>query len=177
MAKIGRKSLLTPELQEEICQYLKEGHYQVTAIDLVGIAESTYYHWLQQGEEASIKYENGEELTEKETIYMEFLESIKKAIAFSIRRDVAHIDKAGEKDWKARAWKLERMKPALFSLKENVNRQETINHNVHITEDVNVKVELSDERAERIATIIRELEPEPKKIGSNSGNGIDVETE
>ncbi|MEV7011735.1 hypothetical protein [Streptosporangium sp. NPDC051022] len=48
--KFGRKTKLTPELQEELCRHLAAGQYLRTACDLTGVHESTVYRWLDQGE-------------------------------------------------------------------------------------------------------------------------------
>uniref|UniRef100_UPI003F49079E terminase small subunit-like protein n=1 Tax=Streptosporangium sp. CA-235898 TaxID=3240073 RepID=UPI003F49079E len=48
--KTGRRSKLTPELQERLCKYLSDGQYLTTACDLVGVHEATVYRWLEQAE-------------------------------------------------------------------------------------------------------------------------------
>lgn len=46
MAKIGRKTKRTDELQREILDSLKVGHIDKDACDLAGIHESTFYEWI-----------------------------------------------------------------------------------------------------------------------------------
>ena len=150
----GRKTLLTPELQAEIEQILKEGHYQCIAIDCVGIDSGTYYNWLNWGEAAGIKQETGENLTEAEKKYLEFFSTVKKAIAFGIRRDINRIDLAGNDDWRALAWKRERTNPDLFALQGRVTVDQNINHNVNINQ--NITVELSNANAGTVLDIMAE---------------------
>jgi len=74
---MGRKSALTKLIQSQIVEILKAGNYQKTAYESLGIAEATYYNWLKEGEKAESKVGK---LTKKEEEYLEFLESIKRAI-------------------------------------------------------------------------------------------------
>lgn len=155
--RVGRKTLLTPELQTEIEQILKEGHYQQVAIDCVGIDKSTYYDWLNRGEAAVIKQESGAKLTDSEKLYSDFSHAIKKAIAEGIRHDINIITKVGkEQDWRALAWKRERTNPELYALRGRVdiNQNTNINHNVNINHDV--KVELSNANAGTVLDIMAE---------------------
>ncbi len=152
--KMGRKLTLTPEVQAEIEQILKEGHYQKIAYELVGIPHRTYYQWITWGEEAEEKQNNGEKLTTTEETYMHFMHTVKKAIVWGLRRDVNRIDISGEKDWKAIAWKLERMHPDMFALQGRVTVDQNINHNVNINHDI--KVELSNANAGTVLDIMAE---------------------
>ena len=156
IGRVGRKTLLTPELQAEIEQILKEGHYQNVAIDCVGIDPKTYYNWINWGQAAEIKHESGEKLTESEEKYFQFFYAVKKAMAFGIRRDINRIDKAGEQDWRALAWKRERTNPELYALRGRVdiNQNTNINHNININHDV--KVELSNANAGTVLDIMAE---------------------
>lgn len=47
-----RHSKLTPAVHAQIVQALEAGAYARTACDLVGIGETTFYRWLQRGEQA-----------------------------------------------------------------------------------------------------------------------------
>ena len=65
---MARRTKLTPDIQKTLCDCLRSGCYAVTACARAGITESTYYLWLQKGEEGKQPYS-------------EFLESVKKADA------------------------------------------------------------------------------------------------
>lgn len=95
------KMKLTDELSKEICKYIAQGLTKKTAIDACGIAESSFYTWLQKGEK---DLANG-----KKTVYSEFLKSIKNAEAKDKLKRLAIIRQAAESGtWQAAAWELER---------------------------------------------------------------------
>ena len=96
MAKVGRKTKLTKKMQDEICKLLGAGNYVCAVCDYVGIAESTFYDWLERGED-------GEEP------FAEFHESVKREAAKAEIRAASEIQKAGQQGtWQAWAWFLER---------------------------------------------------------------------
>ena len=45
MKKRGRRTLLTSNLQKQLCKLLGQGHTIKTVCEAVGIAERTYYDW------------------------------------------------------------------------------------------------------------------------------------
>ncbi|WP_433513863.1 hypothetical protein ACQP2T_61665 [Nonomuraea sp. CA-143628] len=46
----GRRTKLTPELQERLCGHIREGLYLTTACALTNLGESTVYRWLADAE-------------------------------------------------------------------------------------------------------------------------------
>lgn len=109
--KIGRPTKLTQELQEKICDYIAKGNYAVTACNAVGISESTFYNWLERAEEEE---RNGE------GIYLEFMESIKRAEAIAeaemVQKFATEANKPG--NWLALATFLERRHPKRWGRKD-----------------------------------------------------------
>ena len=98
--KVGRPSILTPKLREEIVELLKMGNYIETACAVVGINKTTYYKWIKKADEST-----------RSTKYSKFRDAVKKAMAISEARDVALITRASSKYPKASMWRLERMYP------------------------------------------------------------------
>ena len=96
---MARTTKLTPEIQDKIVQALLLGNYQETAALYAGIAEATFYGWMERGR------------NEPGSIYSEFLEAVEKAKASAEVKDVALIDRASQTSWQAAAWKLERKFP------------------------------------------------------------------
>lgn len=95
----GRKSKLTKELIEEAAKYIRAGNYACVVANYLGIGESTWYRWLQEGEVA------------KSGLKREFWESIKKAEAVPEIRNVNIVQKAAEENWQAAMTYLQRRFP------------------------------------------------------------------
>lgn len=135
MAKRGRKSKLTPELQEKICKYIENGYTVEQACALSGISESTYYDWKKRGKKA------------KSGKFSDFLEAVKKAekiaeskyLAIITRAAVGDPEKKVKGDWKAAAWYLERRNPKQFA------RRDFLRQDVKAKVEGDVKVSLLDE--------------------------------
>jgi hypothetical protein len=100
--RVGRKSLLTPELIERLEQMLKAGNYIGVACRAVGIGEQTFRDWLRRGRTSDAP---GDEL------YRELVERAELATAEGEVRNVAQIAAAARENWQAAAWMLERSYP------------------------------------------------------------------
>jgi len=71
---MGRRTKLTPAVQEGICNSIKKGLYLHRACNLCGVAEHTYYDWMERGRLGG----PGNEL------YTNFLHAVKRAEAEDI---------------------------------------------------------------------------------------------
>tara|TARA_R100000808_G_scaffold25028_1_gene60619 strand:+ start:5570 stop:6040 length:471 start_codon:yes stop_codon:yes gene_type:complete len=92
----GRKSKLTPELQEKFCEGISLGMTYRLACGYVGIGETTFYRWLQEADQGH-------------TAQREFREAIKAAEATGAAHSLVVIRRAAEEgSWQASAWLLER---------------------------------------------------------------------
>jgi len=90
---MGRKSALTKLIQSQIVEILEAGNYQKTAYESLAIPKATYFSWLKEGEKAeSIEVF----LTKSEKAYLEFLESIKKAVQVARQKNLQCIQDATE---------------------------------------------------------------------------------
>ena len=124
---MGRKSKLTPEIQDTICNWLKLGYYQEDAAVMAGIAPSTYYDWLKKGAEEDSKQDEIKALGSGESplpaikedsdielvyIYSEFSEAVARARAEAEGAHIKNIRRAADNGtWQASAWFLERSFP------------------------------------------------------------------
>lgn len=127
-----RKTKLTPELQEEICKYIEIGVPNKQAALACGISETTFYNWIKRGENTN----SGK--------YFKFLESVKKAQAKNVLRNVAIIEKAAqEKNWQAAAWILERKYP------EDWGRKEYHQQDIHLRNTDIIKKWLTEDESNR----------------------------
>lgn len=108
------KSKLTKELIEKAVKIVERGNYYKVAIDVLGISEHTWYEWMRKGEVDTNKGVN--------SLMAQFFQSIKKAEATAIDRNLSIIQKAAmEGNWQASAWYLERKYPEQWGKRDNVN--------------------------------------------------------
>ena len=102
--KGGRPSKLTPEVQETICIAIRAGNTFEAAAAYGGISPASFYSYMDRGRQS---YEKGK----RRTKFTEFLEAVTRAKSVAEVALVAKIAKAGEKDWRANAFILERRNP------------------------------------------------------------------
>ena len=93
---MGRRTKLTPEVQDRILQAVRAGLRYREAALAAGIDERTFYNWKRRGEEA------------KSGIYFQFFQSLKEAEARGELALLARIQAASQETWQAAAWILER---------------------------------------------------------------------
>lgn len=100
--KEGRRPLLLddPSIQDRICKAVAQGCSYEQAAAFGGIHVGTLYAWLS----------NGREEEDTNHHYRRFFDAVQKARAHCMLKHLANIDRAAENgDWKASAWKLERI--------------------------------------------------------------------
>ena len=93
---MARPTKLTPETQTKIITAIKLGMRHEDAAAVAGIALSTFYDWKAKGEKA------------KSGKMREFSEALKRAEAEGEQMLLARIQRAGQEQWQANAWILER---------------------------------------------------------------------
>ena len=119
---MARPTKLTPQLIEDICNWLKLGYYQEDAAVMAGISTSTYYEWMKKGEEAQKALESGDSTSlpaipegeegEIVDMFQEFSDAVKRARAEAEGAHIRNIRKAADNgSWQASAWWLERSFP------------------------------------------------------------------
>jgi hypothetical protein len=101
--KRGRPVKLTPELSAEFCAALRRCWHVETAADLVGISRASVYGWVKKGKRA------------RKGLHADFFRQVKKALAEMATAGVTAIQLAGQTQWTAWAWLLERRYPQLWS--------------------------------------------------------------
>lgn len=114
--RYGNKTLLTPELQEQLCKLLSVGNYIEPSVAFVGIHKQTFYRWLKQG--ANDKH------LDKITAESQFHDAIQKALSEGELRHVNNIAQHAEKSWQASAWMLERKNHKNWGRKETVRSED-----------------------------------------------------
>lgn len=116
---MARPTKLNPDMIQRICRVIHAGNYIETAAAYAGISKSSLYDWMKRGREERDRIGSGMPPVEGEAIYLEFLDSIEKALAAGEIRDVAIIAKAAEDTWQASAWRLERRFPFRWGRREH----------------------------------------------------------
>jgi hypothetical protein len=110
--KAGRKTLLTPQRLEAITTMLRAGAYIDDACKSVGISTTTFYNWLQRGNQQREKLNAGLETDPDEEQFLQFLDAVETADAEGIIGHLMNIDHAAKNGtWQASAWILERKQP------------------------------------------------------------------
>lgn len=96
----GQPTKLKPEIQKAILAALSMGAYRAQACAHANIDPSTFYRWMNWGEE------------NYKPVYRNFYNAIKKAEADGEVKDLAYIEQAAQAGtWQAAAWRLERKYP------------------------------------------------------------------
>lgn len=97
--KPGRRTKLTPAVEETILRHLRTGGYRSHAAMAAGIGSSTFDEWMQRGADG-------------ERPYADFYTKVQKAQAESALRNQSIITRAAVAgDWRAAAYSLERHFP------------------------------------------------------------------
>jgi hypothetical protein len=147
MAKLGRRTRLTQALHDEIVSAIRAGTPVKHAAQAAGIGETTFHRWCAEGR---AKSKNSKDPRRK------FADAVDQAHSQSIRLRVTRILKAGETNWQADAWWLERREPELFALRHSVDHSGSLDLTL---EDLDVI--MKSMTANSAAT--KPPEPEPEK--------------
>ena len=100
----GRRSKLTPERQERLCDALSVGVPRSTACQHAGIGESTFYRWMERGEAG------------RRGRFREFWEAVQAAETAAEMTAMATWRSAMPTDWRAAKEFLERRFPDKYAL-------------------------------------------------------------
>ena len=107
-------------LPDRICELIAVGNYLEDAAGACGVDEATVHRWASIGAEWLEAEQRAEEVPPERVAYRDFRVSLAHARADSVARRVRRIERAGETDWKADAWILERMHPDRFGRQERL---------------------------------------------------------
>ena len=114
------KTKLTNKLSDEICNDIKAGVPIVHAAISHGISQSTFYDWYNKGKKA------------KKGKFRDFYDDVEEAKSIAINLRARRIYKAGQANWQADAWWLERVDPENFGRKDyHTVQSESVNTNVN----------------------------------------------
>ena len=117
----GRPTKLTPATHDRIVKFIQAGNYLATAAQAAGISEGTLHGWMRRGREEEARREAGGEHDEDEQRFLYFLQSVKRAEAEALARNIAIINNAATKHWQAAAWYAERKAPKQWGNRVNID--------------------------------------------------------
>ena len=141
----GQPTKLTDTVQAKVLEALRAGSYKTVAAAYAGVSVSSIYHWLEWGE-ADLE-------AEKESIYADFFQAVKKAEADHEVTALLVLDRAastGKGSWQAAAWKLERKHPDRWGRRQRV---EGLTPEEFDEQLANLEDELSELNPEALAEI------------------------
>jgi hypothetical protein len=93
-AGAGRRTLLTPELQTQICAFIRAGTYDYVAAEASGISRRTLFEWLERGERPSKRG--------RTPVYEQFALAIRRAQAEARASAEVTVKKIDPKWWLSR---------------------------------------------------------------------------
>ena len=128
------KLKLTDKLCDEICNDIKAGVPIVHAAISHGITHTTFYDWYNKGKNA------------KSGKFKQFHDKVEEAKSVAITLRARRIYKAGEDNWQADAWWLERVDPDNFGRKDT--HQVDMNANINSEVTVNLLDKIKEKRKE-----------------------------
>jgi hypothetical protein len=144
----GRKSKLTEELTQVICENIELGLSYNLTCQAASIHPDTFFEWMKCGSAG------------KEKKFVDFYNSVRAAEALCAKNCLTRIRAAAERGSLAGdLWLLERRYPADYGRKDHLNMKaqtEAVNLNVDLSKD-----EIEARRSALLTRILGELETEP----------------
>lgn len=109
---IGRPTLFTEKMKEDIYTLIKHGCSYATAASTSGISNKTLYYWMSRGITERNRINAGLEALPEEAEFLVFLETIERKKEEFIATLVTSLSKAGANgNIKAAMWLLEKARP------------------------------------------------------------------
>ena len=115
----GRKTKLNPDVQKRICDALQKGNTRRVACLVGGVDESTFYNWINRGQEPQVK-KDGEPYA-SELPFVEFFKAVTRAEAECESFHVENLLNHAKDDWRASIEWLKRRKKEDWSDKQNID--------------------------------------------------------
>ena len=110
-------------MRQRIIEHINQGNYPEVAAQLAGIPRRTFERWLHDGR---ADLEDGVEQGSVAALARD----VEKTRAEVVARKVRRVQEAGEKQWQADAWWLERNFPELYGRRFEAKVETKIDHRV-----------------------------------------------
>lgn len=115
---------LTDEVADRIVDAIRRGTPLRFACEAAGVSYDTALRWLRIGHGATGDGWTPTPATRRR--YEGFASAVERAQAEAVDAAVSHVERAGQGDWRAAAWLLERRWPETFGQKSTVKVHATI---------------------------------------------------
>ena len=92
--RVGRRCLLTPELQDKICALIRAGAWDYVAAEANGVSRDTFHDWMSRGRGTSER--------KSRTLFVQFARAVDKSHAEGRALAEAQAKKIDPKWWLAR---------------------------------------------------------------------------
>src|SRR5690606_2216638 len=105
MSNIGRRPVLTSKVIKLIYELIASGEFDKSVAGYIGVSEVSWHNWKRRGKEIQEKMQadNSYIPTNREQLYLDFVETLEKAYAKAEINAVNNIRKASESNWEAAA--------------------------------------------------------------------------
>lgn len=144
----GREPTLTPEIAEKIVMAVRTGSALEAAAAYAGVPRQTFFDWLKRGRNPR-GYKP----------YRDLAGALEEALGtFEVTAN-AMIAKAGEEQWQAKAWQLERKFP------ERYGRRTRVDGNVQVSAVPFIDLDkLTTEEAQTLLALLRKASPAQEQL-------------
>jgi len=123
----GRPPKLTKEVQDQFVDQFEKGYWIETACANIGLSKCTYYAWMKRGEAEELSRDRGNPKNTKESLYLDFLYAVRRAIAeFEVKcLDVIYEAALERKDTAEVKWVLSKKNYERYGDKQTVRTELT----------------------------------------------------
>lgn len=115
---MGRETRLTPDVEDRICELVRQGNYLSTAARAAGVGYATVKTWMSRGTQEGDEHE----------LHRAFRAAVQRAERESEQELVAMVRNHAKEDWRAAIALLERRAPKRWSKNSNVKVDGKIEH-------------------------------------------------
>jgi hypothetical protein len=136
----GRPTLLEthPLKGDAIIENLSVGASRVDSVRAAGVNYQTFLNWIAFGEEAKTKEENGDKLTKRERLYLDFVERVNAAESqCAIDAQMIVYSAMAKGDVQTARWWLESRRPEQFGRENRFAVNARVENTGTVTQNVN----------------------------------------
>lgn len=149
---------LTDELAAKICQAIRTGATLEGSAAYAGVARQTFFDWLRRGRQANAR-----------NPYKTFVADVEEALAGFEVGAMTRIAKAGDEEWQANAWRLERRFPDKYGRRTRLDG----NIQVQAAPFVDLAKLTLDEQVE-LRRLLAKGQPEQEQLAAGQAPALEL---